>query len=141
MRRLTLAAALLALTAPAALAQTPDAPARGSAAAPVHAEDAVLADIIASDTRAAANTARDQHRRPYEALTFWGLRPGLTVVEIEPGARAGGRKSWPPTPSAPAASTWPPGSTWKRPPSRTAPAKPAPGWSRNWPPSVAPPAP
>ncbi|MBG7614438.1 class I SAM-dependent methyltransferase [Brevundimonas sp. BAL450] len=85
MRRLTLAAALLALTAPAALAQTPDAPARGSAAAPVHAEDAVLADIIASDTRAAANTARDQHRRPYEALTFWGLRPGLTVVEIEPG--------------------------------------------------------
>ena len=49
MRRLTLAAALLALTAPAVLAQTPDAPARGSAAAPVHAEDAVLADIIASD--------------------------------------------------------------------------------------------
>ncbi|MBA4000229.1 MAG: methyltransferase [Brevundimonas sp.] len=85
MRRLTLAAALLALTAPAVLAQTPDAPARGSAAAPVHAEDAVLADIIASETRAAANSARDQHRRPYEALTFWGLRPGLTVVEIEPG--------------------------------------------------------
>ena len=85
MRRLTLAAALLALTAPAALAQTPDAPARGSAAAPVHAEDAVLADIIAADARAPANSARDQYRRPYEALTFWGLRPGLTVVEIEPG--------------------------------------------------------
>ena len=34
MRRLTLAAALIALTAPAALAQTPEAPARGSAPAP-----------------------------------------------------------------------------------------------------------
>ncbi|MFN3537638.1 MAG: class I SAM-dependent methyltransferase [Brevundimonas sp.] len=85
MRRLTLAAALLALTAPVALAQTPAAPARGSASAPVHAEDAVLADIIASDSRAPANVARDAQRRPYEALTFWGLRPGLTVVEIEPG--------------------------------------------------------
>ena len=85
MRRLTLAAALIALTAPAALAQTPEAPARGSAPAPVHAEDAVLAEIIAADTRTPANAARDQYRRPYEALTFWGLRPGLTVVEIEPG--------------------------------------------------------
>jgi predicted methyltransferase len=85
MRRLTLAAALIALTAPAAYAQTPDAPSRGSAPAPVHAEDAVLAEVIAASARAPANAARDQYRRPYEALTFWGLRPGLSVVEIEPG--------------------------------------------------------
>lgn len=86
MRRMILAAACLALTAGAANAQTPDAPARGSAPAPVHAEDGVLAEIIASDARSAPNRARDRHRRPYEALTFWGLRPGLTVVEIDPGA-------------------------------------------------------
>lgn len=85
MRRLVIAAALLALAAPAVQAQTPEAPARGSAPAPDHAEDAVLAQVIASDSRAAANRARDQYRNPYEALTFWGLRPGLTVVEIEPG--------------------------------------------------------
>lgn len=86
MRRLALAAALFALAAPCALAQTPQAPPRGSAPAPVHAEDEALAAVIASDARVVANRARDQYRHPYEALTFWGLRPGLRVVEIDPGA-------------------------------------------------------
>ncbi len=85
MRRMILAAACLALTAGAANAQLPDTPARGSALEPVHAEDGVLSEIIAADTRSAANRARDRHRHPYEALTFWGLQPGLTVVEIDPG--------------------------------------------------------
>jgi predicted methyltransferase len=50
-------------------------------------EDAALAAAIASDSRSAANKARDAFRHPYEALTFWGLTPGMTVVEIDPGAR------------------------------------------------------
>ncbi|MNJ27238.1 hypothetical protein D3C77_217380 [compost metagenome] len=55
---------------------------------PVLAEDAALQAAVASSARPAADRARDGDRRPFETLTFWGLRPGLTVVEIEPG-RAG----------------------------------------------------
>jgi len=51
-------------------------------------EDAALQAAIGSSSRPAADVARDVHRRPFETLTFWGLTPGATVVEIEPG-RAG----------------------------------------------------
>ncbi|MFJ6025172.1 class I SAM-dependent methyltransferase [Brevundimonas sp. NPDC092305] len=51
-------------------------------------EDTALQAAIGSDTRPAADTARDAFRHPFETLTFWGLTPGSTVVEIEPG-RAG----------------------------------------------------
>ncbi len=51
-------------------------------------EDEALQSAIGSDTRPAADIARDGQRHPLETLTFWGLTPGLTVVEIEPG-RAG----------------------------------------------------
>ena len=36
---------------------------------------------LPEDKRTAANKARDAARRPVETLTFWGLRPGLTVIE------------------------------------------------------------
>lgn len=49
------------------------------------ADDAVLAAAVASPSRSEADRARDAFRRPYESLTFWGLEPGQTVVEIEPG--------------------------------------------------------
>ena len=55
---------------------------------PVLQEDEQLKAAIASDARPAADAARDVYRHPYESLTFWGLTPGQTVVEIEPG-RAG----------------------------------------------------
>ena len=61
---------------------------RAAMAPPVLQEDAALQAAVASETRPAADRARDVFRHPYESLTFWGLRPGLTVVEIEPG-RAG----------------------------------------------------
>ena len=51
-------------------------------------EDTLLQAAIASETRPEADRARDGQRHPLETLTFWGLQPGLTVVEIEPG-RAG----------------------------------------------------
>jgi len=51
-------------------------------------EDAALQAAIASTARPEADRARDSQRHPFETLTFWGLQPGLTVVEIEPG-RAG----------------------------------------------------
>lgn len=83
-----IAAALLATTAASAQAM----PAAGSnaltAAPPVLQEDAVLQAAVVSEARPAADRARDVYRHPYETLTFWGLMPGVTVVEIQPG-RAG----------------------------------------------------
>lgn len=82
------AAVLLVATAGSAQAM----PSAGSnaltAAPPVLQEDAVLQAAVASETRSAADRARDVYRHPYETLTFWGLTPGTTVVEIQPG-RAG----------------------------------------------------
>jgi predicted methyltransferase len=49
-------------------------------------EDKALKTAIAGKWRLPANAARDQYRHPYETLTFWGLKPGMKVIEIEPGA-------------------------------------------------------
>ncbi len=43
------------------------------------------AAILAGDHRSADNRARDQYRHPAETLAFFGLEPGMTVVEIGPG--------------------------------------------------------
>lgn len=47
--------------------------------------DAVLLEVIAGDWRSEANRARDGDRRPAEALTFWGLAPGMSILELQPG--------------------------------------------------------
>lgn len=79
-------AALMSAAAPAAMAQNWNPPRSAlSSAVPVPAEDAALQAAIASDSRPVADRARDAQRHPYESLTFWGLTPGMTVVEIEPG--------------------------------------------------------
>jgi predicted methyltransferase len=49
------------------------------------ADDAALKAAVASADRAPANVARDGARHPYETLKFWGLKPGLTVIEVSPG--------------------------------------------------------
>jgi predicted methyltransferase len=46
--------------------------------------DASLAEAVRSPTRSAQNVARDRYRHPRESLTFWGLKPGMTIVEIWP---------------------------------------------------------
>ena len=56
----------------------------------VHAEatpgqDERLKEVIAGDHRSAENKARDKYRNPLETLTFFGIRPDMTVVEIYPG--------------------------------------------------------
>ena len=61
---------------------------RAAMVPPVLQEDAALQAAIGSTARGPADVARDVHRRPFETLTFWGLTPGATIVEIEPG-RAG----------------------------------------------------
>ena len=46
--------------------------------------DARLAAAVAGSVRSPKNVARDPWRHPLATLAFWGLRPGMTVVEIEP---------------------------------------------------------
>jgi predicted methyltransferase len=56
--------------------------------APAHAADpveALLDQAIAGSHRSEKNRVRDQYRHPKETLLFFGLQPGMTVVEISPG--------------------------------------------------------
>ena len=49
------------------------------------ADTASLEKIMAGDHRTEASRARDAHRHPKETLTFFGVQPESTVVEIFPG--------------------------------------------------------
>ena len=52
---------------------------------PASAGDERLKTAIAGDHRTPKYAARDIYRHPYETLTFFGLKPNMTVVEIWPG--------------------------------------------------------
>ena len=47
--------------------------------------DEALKTAIANPLRTPAFAARDGWRHPYETLTFFGIRPDMSVVEISPG--------------------------------------------------------
>lgn len=47
--------------------------------------DPALQSAVAGTWRTPANVERDKWRKPVEALTFWGLKPGMTVLELSPG--------------------------------------------------------
>lgn len=76
MRHLLLAAVAIAATIPAAL---PVAPARAQTASPA------IAKAVADPRRKPENRARDRYRHPAETLTFFGLKPEHSVVEVLPG--------------------------------------------------------
>lgn len=50
-----------------------------------HDHDERLRAVIADADRPAAQAERDEFRNPYETLSFFGLAPGMTVVELSPG--------------------------------------------------------
>ena len=78
--RITLLAAAAALSA-GAVAQT------AKPAAAHHDHNAMLLDqATAGAHRSEANRARDPFRHPKETLSFFGIKPNMTVVEISPGA-------------------------------------------------------
>jgi len=52
---------------------------------PALAADAALTAALAPAHRDAASVARDKYRHPEASLEFWGLKPGMTVIEIAPG--------------------------------------------------------
>jgi predicted methyltransferase len=49
-------------------------------------EKGTLAWAVAGDWRSSEDRARDGSRHPVDSLSFWGLKPGQTVVEFWPGA-------------------------------------------------------
>ncbi|HEY6126259.1 MAG TPA: methyltransferase domain-containing protein [Steroidobacteraceae bacterium] len=40
---------------------------------------------VAAESRSADSKSRDVYRHPTEALSFWGLKPGMTILEVQPG--------------------------------------------------------
>lgn len=50
------------------------------------ADEAALKAVIAGDWRSADDKARDAARKPVESLQFWGLKPGASILEVQPGA-------------------------------------------------------
>jgi predicted methyltransferase len=73
----TLAIAALALAPLAAVAHQHGDKSKGA--------DPALTEVVAGDWRGTDAKARDQYRHPVESLTFWGLRPGMAILEIQPG--------------------------------------------------------
>lgn len=71
--RLALAAVLVFGFAAPALAQ------------PANTTDDALKAAIAAEHRTPAYVQRDNARHPYETLTFFGIEPTMTVVELSPG--------------------------------------------------------
>jgi predicted methyltransferase len=48
-------------------------------------KDPQLDKVVAGEWRSADAKSRDVYRHPAEALSFWGLKPGMTVLEVQPG--------------------------------------------------------
>ena len=81
-RRIFALVAGAAMLLPAAGAVAADAPAKPAT------PDPVLVQVVAGDWRTPEAKARDAYRHPVEALTFWGLKPGMTILEVQPGAQS-----------------------------------------------------
>jgi len=44
-----------------------------------------IEQAVAGNWRSADAKARDTERHPSEALAFWGIKPGMTILEVQPG--------------------------------------------------------
>ncbi len=44
-----------------------------------------IEQAVAGDWRKPEEKARDSQRHPVDALAFWGLKPGMTILELQPG--------------------------------------------------------
>jgi predicted methyltransferase len=72
----------LSLVTPLVVQETHAAPTNAA----TKAGDAALQAAVAGDWRTDDVKSRDRYRHPVEALTFWGLAPGMTILELQPGA-------------------------------------------------------
>jgi len=80
--------ALFAACSPEQPATQPAPPTEAAApepaAEPVPPTDA-LTTAVDGSWRSADDRSRDVYRHPREALEFWGLAPGMTILEVQPG--------------------------------------------------------
>ena len=90
-----LAIALVGCSEPEQAATAPNAPTPATAPAtapPVAAPVAVansgsgIEAAVSGDWRSAEDRSRDSARHPVAALEFYGLAPGMTILEVQPGA-------------------------------------------------------
>jgi predicted methyltransferase len=56
-----------------------------AATAPVSSAAPQLQKAANGAWRSAANKARDQYRHPVQTLDFFGIKPDMTVIELDPG--------------------------------------------------------
>ena len=80
-----LASAAFAACTPAEDATTAETTEAETAAPELAETTSALEAAIANPARSAENVARDQYRHPAETLEFFGLQPGMTVIEVYPG--------------------------------------------------------
>ena len=76
---------LMGICSTLAFASSPQAAAPAGKPAATASADARLDTVIAGTWRDPKNAARDRYRHPKQTLEFFGLKPGLTVIEITPG--------------------------------------------------------
>lgn len=81
-------AALAAMSAALMACSTPmmETAASGQTTQAAPQPDAALAAAIANPARSEANKVRDLYRNPAATLAFFGLKPGMTVIEVQPGS-------------------------------------------------------
>jgi predicted methyltransferase len=75
----------IAFAAIACIPASLTAAAQNPPAAPMTADTSALDAAIAGSWRNPNNVARDKYRHPKETLTFFGVRPDQSIVEITPG--------------------------------------------------------
>jgi len=59
--------------------------AAGAVTAAASKNEVAIESAVAGRWRSADARERDQFRHPVDALEFWGLKPGATILEIQPG--------------------------------------------------------
>ncbi len=89
--RATAAVLLLALLAAGSAEAQPAAVKKKTLGRPPAADvntgrvDERLRTVVADPARPEGDRVRDAARHPVESLAFWGLKPGATVVDLQPG--------------------------------------------------------
>ncbi len=83
MLRITALALLIALTG-CSRQEPPATQAPIAESSSAMESDALLASIEGA-WRSSEDRSRDGFRHPEEALRFWGLQPGMTILEVQPG--------------------------------------------------------
>lgn len=86
MRNVLLTSALAMLTALSGCSKEPATQSAPVAEATQPAAESPLDASLNGEWRSADDKSRDVYRHPKEALEFWGLAPGMTVLEVQPGA-------------------------------------------------------